>query len=94
MRGKHHNVFFPAGFPALRKAMIENQGLFPRKRFEIQRAIGDGPLVAVHSRLRMSPDKPVMTVVHLFRFRGAKIVELWDLSQTVPDDSPNADGAF
>ncbi|MBI1743628.1 hypothetical protein HYR54_11280 [Candidatus Acetothermia bacterium] len=31
LRGKHHNPFFPAGFPALQKAMIENHVQFPSK---------------------------------------------------------------
>ena len=29
--GRHHNPFFPAGFPALQKAMIENHVQFPSK---------------------------------------------------------------
>lgn len=35
-----------------------------------------------------------MIVVHLLRFRGGKIVEIWDCGQPVPADSPNSDGAF
>ena len=33
-------------------------------------------------------------VVHIFRFDGDRIVELWDLAQEVPDHSPNANGMF
>jgi hypothetical protein len=36
LKGKHHNVTFPAGFPALMKAMIENQAQFPNKQFEVK----------------------------------------------------------
>jgi predicted SnoaL-like aldol condensation-catalyzing enzyme len=32
--------------------------------------------------------------VHIFRFRGDKIVELWDLGQEVPESSPNENGMF
>jgi predicted SnoaL-like aldol condensation-catalyzing enzyme len=32
--------------------------------------------------------------VHLFRFRGARIVELWDVAMEVPKRSPNRAGAF
>jgi hypothetical protein len=35
-----------------------------------------------------------MVVVHLFRFQGDKVVEMWDLGQAVPADSPNQDGIF
>jgi len=30
--------------------------------------------------------------VHIFRFEGERIAELWDLGQPVPDGSPNEDG--
>jgi len=32
--------------------------------------------------------------VRPFRFEGGKVVELWDIGQLLPNDSPNADGAF
>lgn len=31
IRGKHHNPFFPSGFPALKKAMVEDHVRFPDK---------------------------------------------------------------
>ncbi len=94
MKGKHHNPFFAAGFPALQRAMMDNHRQFPNKRITPRNVIADGDLVAVHSHLVMSPGEKGMTTVHLFRFRDDKIVELWDCGQPVPDDSPNGDGAF
>ncbi len=94
MQGKHHNPFFEAGFPALKKAMIENQAQFPNKQLTVKNVLGDGDLVAVHSRLVPSPGDRGMVAVHLFRFEGDKIVEMWDLGQPVPADSPNSDGVF
>jgi predicted SnoaL-like aldol condensation-catalyzing enzyme len=107
MQGKHHNPFFPAGFPALQKAMIENHGQFPNKRlivklvparrsaaFRHAGVLGDGDLVAVHSHLVLRAGEEGMTVVHLFRFQGDRIVEMWDCGQPLPTDSPNKDGAF
>jgi predicted SnoaL-like aldol condensation-catalyzing enzyme len=92
--GKHHNPFFPAGFPALEKAMEENQLKMPSKQLTVINVLGDGDLAAVHSRLVLSPGGDELATVHLFRFRGDKIVELWDCGQTLPADSPNTDGAF
>lgn len=76
LRGKHHNPFFPAGFPALQKAMIENHVQFPSKRLKVKNVLGDGELVAVHSHLVLRPGETGIAVVHLFRFHGDKIVEL------------------
>ena len=94
MQGKHHNFFFPAGFPALQKAMIENHAQFPNKRLAVKNVLEDGDLVAVHSRLILKEGGEEMAVVHLFRFKGDRIVEMWDIGHSIPEDSPNADGAF
>jgi predicted SnoaL-like aldol condensation-catalyzing enzyme len=92
--GKHHNPFFPAGFPALQKAMEENHAQFPNKKFTVKNLIGDGDLVAVHSHLVTNPGEDGMAVVHIFRFQDEKIVEMWDCGQPIPKNSPNKDGPF
>ena len=94
MQGKHHNFFFPAGFPALQKAMIENHAQFPNKRLAVKNVLEDGDLVAVHSRLILKEGGEEMAVIHLFRFKGDRIVEMWDIGHSIPGDSPNADRAF
>ncbi len=94
MKGKHHNHFFPAGFPSLQKAMKDNHVQFPDKRITVKHALADGDLVAVHSELVLTPGGERMTVVHLFRFKGNKVIEMWDCGQQIPADSPNSDGAF
>ena len=94
MLGKHHNPFFPAGFPALQKAMIENHVQYPNKQLTIKNVLGDGDLVAIHSHIVLQLGETGIAAVHLFRFRGDKIVEMWDCGQTVPADSPNKDRVF
>jgi predicted SnoaL-like aldol condensation-catalyzing enzyme len=94
LHGKHHNPFFPAGFPALQKAMEDNHVQFSNKRLTVKHVLADGDLVAVHSELALTPGGDKMNVVHLVRFGGGKIVEMWDCGQQVPADSPNKDGAF
>jgi predicted SnoaL-like aldol condensation-catalyzing enzyme len=94
LEGKHHDFFFPAGFPALKKAMLENHVQFPNKQFIVKNVLGDGDLVVVHSRVALRPGEPGIAVVHVFRFQGNRIVEMWDIGQPVPADSPNKDGAF
>jgi predicted SnoaL-like aldol condensation-catalyzing enzyme len=94
MKGKHHNMFFPSGFHALRDAMKENHVKFPNKQFVIKNALCEGELMAVHSHLVLSSGEQEMSVVHLFRFENGKIVEMWDCGQVIPKDMINKDGAF
>lgn len=94
MTGKHHNPFFAAGFSALKQAMADIQVQAPTKQLTVKHVLGDGDLVAVHSHLNVQPGEPGMSVLHLFRFRAGKIVELWDVGQAIPEQSPNQDGAF
>ncbi len=93
-KGKHHNPYFPAGFDALKQAMIEEHARNPNKDLRVKNVLGDGDLVAVHSHLRREAEGADMIVVHLFRFREGRIVELWDCGQPLPADSPNSDGAL
>ncbi len=92
MQGKHHNPFFPAGFTALKTAMLEDQARSQDKQITVVNVVAEGDLVAVHSHLKRGADD--MAVVHLFRFKDGRIVELWDCGQTLLGNSPNSDGAF
>jgi predicted SnoaL-like aldol condensation-catalyzing enzyme len=74
--------------------MEENEKRFPGKLLEIRHQLEEGDLVATHSRLRLSPDRPEMAVVHIVRFVNDKIVEMWDVGQEIPQDSPNENGLF
>jgi len=95
MQGKHHNPYYPAGFPALKEAMIKNHVQFPIKQITVKNVLGDGDLVAVHSQIILRPGEPGVVAMHLFRFYSDRIVELWDCGQPLPSDgSPNKDGVF
>jgi len=91
---KHHNAFFPAGLENLKNAMKENEKEFPNKKLIVKNVLGDDDLVAVHSHLILKPHEMEMTVVHLFRIKNAKIVEMWDCGQAIPKNCPNEDGVF
>jgi predicted SnoaL-like aldol condensation-catalyzing enzyme len=55
----------------------------------------DGDFIAVHTQLSSPiPSEGGLRQVHLFRFSENKIVEYWDISQLVPENAPNAAGAF
>jgi predicted SnoaL-like aldol condensation-catalyzing enzyme len=90
----HHNPWFTGDRESLILGLENSAAEFSDKEYDVQRVLEDGDLVAVHSRLRPMPQMPEMALVHIYRFEGDKIAEEWDLAQTLPDDSPNANGLF
>lgn len=50
--------------------------------------------MALHGRVRLKFEDLGTALVHIFRFEDDRIVELWDLGQPVPEDSPNENGMF
>ena len=91
---RHHNPFFRGDAESLMLAMEENAAMNPGKVLEVQRALEDDGLVAVHSHVRQKPGDLGGAVVHVFRFQGDRVVELWDIGQPVPENSPNENGMF
>jgi predicted SnoaL-like aldol condensation-catalyzing enzyme len=91
---RHHNAHFPADAESLMKGMEENARQNPQKRIEIKQSIEEGDRVAVFSHVRHNPAEPGYALVHIFRFAGDRIVEMWDVAQEVPANSPNSNGMF
>lgn len=91
---RHHNPYFAGDADSLKEGMRENALRSPNKSFEVQRAIAEGPLVAVHSRVQMQTPALTIAVVHIFRFEGGKIAELWDIGQMQPESLANEQGMF
>ena len=91
---RHHNAYFRGDAQSLAEAMAQNAAQHPDKHLQIERAIEEGDLVAIHSRVRLKADMPEIALVHIFRFEGESIAELWDIGQPVPDHSPNEYGMF
>ena len=91
---RHHNPFFAGGRESLMLAMEENAAKNPDKKLEIKITLEDGDLVATYSHIRQNPGDRGAGVVHIFRFEDNKIVEMWDIGQGIPENSPNKDGMF
>lgn len=91
---RHHNPHFGADAATLQAAMKENAGRFPHMVFEVQRAIAEGPLVAVHSRAVMEKGGTELAIVHILRFEDGRIAEMWDIAQAAPVPMANRDGMF
>jgi predicted SnoaL-like aldol condensation-catalyzing enzyme len=91
---RHHNPYFRGDAESLKAGMAEAHEKFPNTTLDVQHVFEEDDLVAVHSRVRHSPDTPEIAVVHIFRFAGDRIVEMWDIGQEAPKDSPNENGMF
>ena len=91
---RHHNPFFEGSAASLQAGMEANALQNPDKVLDVKRVIAEGELVAVHSHVQQKPGERGAAVVHIFRFENGRIVELWDLGQPVPEESPNQFGMF
>ncbi|WP_243299703.1 nuclear transport factor 2 family protein [Bacillus litorisediminis] len=91
---RHHNPYFRGDRDSLMQAMEENQIQSPDKILEVKQAIQEKDTVVVYSHIRQNPDDLGAAVVHIFRFQDNQIVELWDVGQPIPEDSPNENGMF
>lgn len=90
----HHNAYFAGDVDTLKAGMRDSARQNPAAHLEVKRAVEENDVVAVHSHMRLQPDSPGISVVHLMRFENGRIVELWDVGQPLPPDSPNRNGAF
>ena len=91
---RHHNPYFRGDAASLMEGMEQNAKKNPNKTLEIQTAIAEGDRVMVFSHVRQKPEDRGGAVVHIFRFDGDRIVELWDVGQEVPEESVNENGMF
>ena len=90
----HHNAWFPGDRESLLLAMEQSAAKEPNKAFDPKQIVDGGDRIAVLSHLVRADAGAEMAVVHILRFEGGKIVEMWDLGQEIPKDSPNALGVF
>jgi predicted SnoaL-like aldol condensation-catalyzing enzyme len=98
---KTHNPYIPGSVETLTDAMIaaskdiNEQSIEPA--FTVRHVLEDGDMVAVHTELlnnKSNPGDGGLRQVHLFLFKGNKIIEYWDITQQILPDMPNAKGAF
>ncbi|MBI5964366.1 MAG: nuclear transport factor 2 family protein [Chloroflexi bacterium] len=91
---KHHNPYFEGSAEALHAAMKENAIQNPGKAIDVKRVIAEGEFVVVHFLVKHKPGELGAAVMQIFRFENGKIVEMWDLGQEIPEETPNQHGMF
>jgi predicted SnoaL-like aldol condensation-catalyzing enzyme len=65
-----------------------------QSRGEIKRVIAEGDLVAVHNHVTQNPKDLGRAVVDIFRVQDGKVVEHWDVVQSVPEKAMNSNTMF
>ena len=88
----HHNQYFKGDRQSLLDAMEQAHQEDPNKSIKIKNIFEDGNTVITHSLVEK--ENVDIAVVHIFRFEGDKVAELWDLGQLIDKDSPNEMGLF
>ena len=91
---RHHNPYFAGDAKSLKAGMAEAAAKFPDTTLEVQRTFEEGDLLAIHSRVLHAQDQPEISVIHIFRFEGDRIAEMWDVGMEAPKESPNENGMF
>lgn len=89
---KHHNAYFPGDRESLLRGMEQSAQAEPNKAFTVKQTIDDGERVAVLSHLVRADAGKQYAVVHILRFDNGRIVEMWDVAQEIPAESPNTLG--
>ena len=56
-------------------------------RFDVQRILVDGDFALIHIKASF-PGRPVAAVADIYRLEGGKVVEHWDVLQSMPDTPP------
>lgn len=91
---QQHNPNIPNGAAGAKAGLGAYFAQFPQLRVEPKRVVAEGDLVAVHSHYIPVPGERGQAIVDLFRVRGGKIVEHWDVVQDVPESSANDNTMF
>lgn len=89
-----HNPGIADGVAGVKAGLGGYFEAFPQLAVVRKRVIAEGDLVAVHSHYVNAPGERGQAVVDLFRVRGGRIVEHWDVLQDVPATSANDNTMF
>lgn len=67
---------------------------FPNSHVEIKRVFAEGDYVIFHVHSILVPGTRGQAIVDIFRLENTRVVEHWDVTQEIPENSANQNGMF
>jgi predicted SnoaL-like aldol condensation-catalyzing enzyme len=89
-----HNPLIADGIDGFKTFVGFLKQTFPNLRGEIKRVFADGDFVILHAHGIRVPGQRGSAIIDIFRLDDGKIVEHWDVMQTIPEDAVNSNGMF
>jgi len=89
-----HNPFVADGKKPFIDFFVGFQKQHPDGHIEIKRVIAEKDLVVVHVHSTLEKGDPGRAVMDIFRLENGKIVEHWDVGQSIPDNPSNKNTMF
>jgi predicted SnoaL-like aldol condensation-catalyzing enzyme len=89
-----HKPTVPDGRDAIINFLERLLARFPERTFTIHRVIASDNLVAVHYHTQATPEDLGLAVIDIFRVEDCRMVEHWDVVQSVPEQSANDNTMF
>jgi predicted SnoaL-like aldol condensation-catalyzing enzyme len=88
-----HNPEVSDGVEAFKMGVQEWLKDTPKTKINVQHVAADGDFVFVHLK-NISPEGKLISTIDIFRVKDNKIVEHWDVHQSVPEKSANQHPMF
>ena len=89
-----HNPLIPDGKEPVVKFLNDFVKVHPMAQNEIKRVIAEGDLVVLHVLSKEHPEDRGRAIVDIFRVENGKIVEHWDVIQSIPVKAANNNTMF
>ncbi len=89
-----HSIYMQDGAAGLKGLVDRLKSQFPDNHGEIKQAFVDGDIVVLHLHVTRYAGHPGWSVIELMRVENDKVVEHWDIFETVPEKVANSNGMF
>lgn len=89
-----HNPMAKDGIDGFEEFINYLSTTYPQSHSEIKRILVDGDYVILHVHSIKEPGTCGQAIIDIFRLENNKIVEHWDVIQSIPEESANTNGMF